>query len=260
MNLKVAIVSNQTRRAPNVVSDLSTGLGSQLLHPVANSSDIGNALQRHQVSSEASNVGAGHGGAAEGISGSVAGDADAQDVDTGGKDINAGAKVGERSAGISALINGSDGDSGRGGARRGVGSVLVLVTGRDNGDDTRGGDLVDGGVDGARAAAAEGHIHDGLAAELLGGGGVGHKLHTLENTGVGAGAVGIEDLDGDDVGLLANPEDRAGYCPSYVTAVPVFVGVDVVDEVGTEGGAAFELGVGDADAGVNDEDGNSFTS
>lgn len=196
LSLDIAIVSNQARRAPNIVSHLGARLLRQLRDPVANSSDIGDDLKSHQVSSEASNVGASHGSAAEGIGSGVAGDANTQDVDTGSKDVDASAKVGERSAGIGALVDGADGDGGGGGAGRGVGSVLVLVTGGNDGDDARGGNLVDGAVDGARAAAAERHVHDGLAAELLAGGGVSDELHALEHARVGAGAVGVEDLDG----------------------------------------------------------------
>lgn len=38
----------------------------------------------------------------------------------------------------------------------------------------------------------------------------------------------------------------------------VLIGVDVIDKVGGEGGAPFELGMGNADAGVDDEDGDAL--
>src|SRR5699024_2182980 len=82
-------------------------------------------LQRHDVRGQPRDVGARHRGAREARGGSVALDADGGHIYAGGKDVDVGAKVGEGGAAVSGGVNSADGEGAGGGARGGVGRVLL---------------------------------------------------------------------------------------------------------------------------------------
>lgn len=80
-------------------------------------------------------------------------------------------------------------------------------------------------------------------------------MDTGNHTRVRSRSVGIEDLDGNESGLLGDSIGRASYGAGTVGAVSVLVGVGGAgDEVLAPDGATAELGVRGVDAGVDDVD------
>ena len=96
-----------------------------------------------------------------------------------------------------------------------------------------------------RLATTKTHVCDGALGAPAGRGAVlgvgGDEVDARQHGRDGAGAVGVEDLDRVELGLLGHavggPADGAG----DVGAVAGAVGVGGVDEVGEPGGAALEL-------------------
>lgn len=214
-------------------------------------------LNTHEVGSETSNVGAGHGGTRDGVGGSVGADPGREDGRAGGEDVNGGSVVGERGAGVGGG-GGTDGD-GRGLRSRGVvGGGGVIVTSSNNEGHASVDGSGDSGVDGRGLATTERHAGDGLGALALVPGSVGGPLDTRDDTGVGARAIGTEDLDGDDIGLLGDTVGAAGDGASAVSSVAVAISVGGVGEVGAPAGTAAELGVADLDTSVDNVDINTL--
>lgn len=105
------------------------------------------------------------------------------------------------------------------------GSTYVLVTGSDNRDNTGVGQSSDGVVDSSGEGAAERHVHNSLAGELLGLDVVDDELHAVQNTRVAARAAGIEDLDSNKLDILGNAKGSTTNGTGNVAAVTVLIGV-----------------------------------
>lgn len=141
---------------------------------------IGLLAEAHEVSSQASNVGRGHGRAVQ-RAGLSAGQG-ALDVDTRGKDIDGTAEVGEGGDLVS-LVGGTDSASAglRGG--RAVGSVGSLVACSDSKEKAGLRDGGRGGVDTLREATAKRHVDDDAIRAVTLSRVLDDKLHTGNNTG-----------------------------------------------------------------------------
>lgn len=150
-------------------------------------------VDREEVSEETADVGAGHRGTRDGVGGLVTTVPGGEDVESGRKDVDALAVVGE----VGAVVpkgGGTDGHGLSGAGRRVVAGVLVVAKGQqkpnsvelyslsssDGKVETRLDGSVDGVVKRLRLATTEGHVGDGslvlgLAGldELLLGVGVG---------------------------------------------------------------------------------------
>lgn len=161
-------------------------------------------------------MGSGHGGTRDGVGGRVGADPRGQNVGAGGEDIDEGTEVGVRGKGVS-RGGGTDSAGGGLGGGRVAGGVGSVVTGGDGQEDT-GADHVGGGsVDGGRLGSTERHVGDdtvGAAAALGVGGDV---VHARDDTRVGSGAGGVENLDsvqadllGDTVGGSSNGSGDVG--------------------------------------------------
>jgi hypothetical protein len=166
-----------------------------------------------------------HGGTAESRRVGCALDANAQDVDARGVDIDDLAKVAEAGAFVSLGIEGANSDSVRraGGAR--VAGVLGLVAGGHDGHDSRVDEGLDGVVDGVGLAASQGHVHDGLALQVLGCHVTLNEVEALEHVRVGPASVGAQNLDALQLHVLGYAEGRAANGAGDVRAVAVLVGI-----------------------------------
>lgn len=181
-------------------------------------------------------MGAGHRGTGDGVGAGGAADPGGEDVLAGSESIDDGAVVGEGSLSISAG-GGTNGEGSGLGCGRRVGSVLVLVTGGDGKEETSGDSVGGGGVHGSRLAATERHVGNsavGAAASLLV---VGGEVDTGNDTRVGTGSLGIEDLDSIELGLLSDTVGLAANSASNVGTVAIAIGAGaitcVVGEVGS---------------------------
>ena len=147
-----------------------------------------------------------------------------QNADTGSEDVNKGAEVGEGSNAVAA-VSGTDGEGSglRGG--RDVGSVLGLVTSSDSEEQTSRHSVGNSAVDGSRLATTKRHAADGTSAaasaSLLV---VGSEVDASKDTRVGAGALGVKDLDSVKVGLLGYTIGLGANGTSAVGTVTVAVG------------------------------------
>jgi hypothetical protein len=192
-----------------------------------------------------------------------------KDVETGGEDVVALSVVGE----VRTLIKkggGTDGDSVLSSRGRVVAGVCVVVTGG-NGEVDAGVDgSVDSKVESGRLATTKRHVGsralealllallgsaDGVVVSLSG------PLNTLHDIGHGARAVGAEDLDGVDVGLLGDTVLLASNSAGAVGAVTVaiLIGIAVGDGLAPVG-AALEVDVLVVGASVDDVDVNTLTT
>lgn len=152
----VTVVGNEVRAAAEGTSDLARG--SKSLDAVGDSSRSGKTLKDLEVESKTSNVGAGHGGSADGVGSGGGADPGGENVDTGAEDINTGTVVGERGS-APAGVKGSNGQGvgsvggrlARDGERVAIG---ITVTGSDNGEDTSVVSSVDGSGPGSRRRSA----------------------------------------------------------------------------------------------------------
>lgn len=212
----------------------------------------GKTVLGDEVGGETSNMGRGHGGTRERSGGGVRGVVSGEDGGARGEDVEGRTVVGVRGTGISGG-GGTDGDGvgGRGGGV--VGGVGVGVTGGDNEGDTGGDGGGDGVVQGGGVRTTERHVGNSLLAGGVGG----NPVDTLNDTGGGTGTRVVEDLDGDESGLLGDTVGGTTDGTGNVGTVTVTV-IGTASNVGTHGGTAAELGVGGADTGVNDVDGNAL--
>lgn len=101
----------------------------------------------------------------------------------------------------------------------------VFVTGSDNGHDTSLVEVLNGLVNSLGQSTAKRHVHDSLALDAALLDVVDDELHAVENIGVLAAAVGIEDLDSNKVDLFGNTKLGASNGTSNVAAVAVLIGV-----------------------------------
>ena len=192
-------------------------------------------------------MGRGHGGTGDGVGGVLRADPGGQDVQARGEDVVALSKVGE----VGTLIvqgGGTDSDGILSRSRGVVARVGVVVTGSDSKVDTSIDSGVDSEVKSGGLAATERHV-GGRALEalllavlgLLDGLGVGlsSPLNALDHVGHGAGAVGAENLDGVDAGLLGDTvalsSDGAGAVSAV--AVAILVGIAAGDGLAPVGAA-----------------------
>lgn len=200
-------------------------------------------------------MGCSHGGTAEASSSRGAANVRGQDANTGRDDVDTRAVVGERGD-LEGAVCGADGDGvGRAAGRHaghGLGAAEgVAVAGGGDGDDSLGEGGLHGVGPGGGCGAAEGQVDCRLSSAALGGDVVDGPVVAGEDGGGGAGGA-LEDLDGDEVGLLCDavggPADGAG----DVGAVAEGVGVGTADGVVAKGCASAELGVGDDHTRVDD--------
>lgn len=237
-----------------VVLELSGGDGGNSVLGVAG------GLERQVVGEETADVGRGHGGAGDGVDGILGADPGGLDVQTRSEDVGALAVVGEVGT---AVIDGggTNGDGLLGSGGRVVASIGVVIASSDGEVKTLGNGGIDGHVKESSLATTEGHVGNGaleaLALASLGVGDgllvrLGSPVDALDDVGHGARAVGAEDLDGVDVGLLGNTillaSDGAGAVGAVTVAVLVLVTLgSSVAPLGT----ALKVDVGDVGAGVN---------
>lgn len=221
-------------------------------------------LKRQEVGKKTSNVGRGHRGTRDLVGGVLAANPGGQNVEAGGEDVVALAVVGE----VGTLISesrGTDSDGLLGTSRRVPAGVGVVVTGSNSEVDTSIDSSVDSEVESGRLATAQTHVGSGalealLALAGLGSGNLGSVLlssvlDTLDDVGHGAGAVGAEDLDGVDVGLLGNTVLLTGDGARAVGAVAVSILVGIALRNGLAPvSATLEVDVLGVGAGVDNVD------
>lgn len=230
---------------------------------------VNGGLEREVVGKETSNVGRGHGSAGDGVDGVLGADPGGLDAQTGGEDVSALAVVGKVGTAV-IESRGTDGQGLASGSRRVLASIGVVVASGNGEVNTRADSGVDGGVESLGLATTKRHVGDGaleaLALAVLGsldllkvlGGSV---LNTLDDVGHGAGAVGAEDLDGVDVGLLGHTVLLTGDGTRAVSAVAVTVDILVAAGDGlTPLGTALEVDVLGVDTSVNDIGVNTLTA
>ena len=226
-------------------------------------------LEGEKVGKETSNVRRGHRGTGDGVNGVLAADPGGLNVKTRGEDVVALAEVGE----VGALVGesaGTDGDGLLSSGRRVVARVGVIVTGGNGEVDTGVDGSVNSLVEQRRLAATQAHVGsralEALSLALLGdadllGVRLGGVLDTLDNVGHGAGAVGAEDLDGLDVGLLGDTVLLAGNSTRAVCSVSVAVLIEItIGDSLAPRRTTLEVDVVDVGTGVNDVDVNTLAT
>jgi len=214
-------------------------------------------------------VGRGHRGTGDDVGSSLTADPGGKDVEAGGEDVVALAKVGE----VSTLVSksgGTDSDGLLGGGGRVSARVGVVVTGGNSKVNTGIDSSVDSLIEESRLATTKTHVGsaalEALSLALLGlfdllNVGLSSVLDTLDDVGHGARAVGAEDLDGLDVGLLGNTVLLASDGTRAVSAVAVAVLVFVTLGDGLAPlGTTLEVDVVNVGAGVNNVDINALTT
>lgn len=214
-------------------------------------------LEGDVVGQQTGNVGGGHGGTRDGVDSVLAADPGRQDVQARSKYVSALSEVGE----VGTLISESgstDGDgllSSSGGV---VASIGIVIASSDGEVDTS----IDGGIDSevqsAGATATETHVGNATLEALLASLGLldvslGSPLNTLDDVGHSAGAVGAEDLDGIDVGLLSNTVLLTGNSARAVSTVTVSILISIAlgDSLAPVG-ATFKVNVRGVGAGIDD--------
>jgi hypothetical protein len=222
-------------------------------------------LEGDVVGQQTGNVGGGHGGTRDGVDSVLAADPGRQDVQARSKDVSALSEVGE----VGTLISeggGTDGDgllSSGGGV---VASIGIVIASSDGEVDTS----IDGGIDSeiqsAGATATETHVGNATLEALLASLGLldvslSSPLNALDDVGHSAGAVGAEDLDGVDVGLLSNTVLLTGDSARAVSTVTVSILISIAlgDSLAPVG-ATFKVNVLGVGASVDDVRINTLTT
>lgn len=221
--------------------------------------------ERKEVGQKTSNVRRSHGSTRDGVDGVVGTNPGGLDVETGSKDVDALAVVGEVCAGIveGGCTNG-DGLLGSGG--RVVARIGVVVTGSNGEMQTSLHGGVDGSVESRRLATTKGHV-GGRTLEL----GIllfcplemleSSILNTLNDVGHGSGTVGPQHLDGDDVGLLGDTILLAADSTGAVSSVTVSILIGITLRNGlAPPGAALKVNVVDVGASINNVNINTLTA
>ncbi len=134
--------------------------------------------------------------------------------------------------------------------------ALELVARRDTEGDTGVDGLLHGRVQGLVHATAERHVGDRGALVVLG-----DPVDARDDLLGGAGPLAVEDLDGDDLGLLGDTVlgTADGARDMRAVAVVVLGLVALVDGVEAVRWATAEVLVADVDAGVDDVGGDALT-
>lgn len=136
--------------------------------------------------------------------------------------------------------------------------TYALVSSSHNGDNASTVQTFDGQVDGIRVGPTERHVHNRFALRVSSL--VNDPLHALDDVGVVALSVGVEDLDGDDLSALGDTVGGTGDGGSNVSAVAVQVSVLLAgDEAGSPGGAATKFRVAGSDTSVQDVDSDTLS-
>ena len=201
-------------------------LGSDLSNSVGG---VGGGLQGDVVGQKTSNVGGSHGGSRNGVDSVVAADPGGQNVQTRSKDVSALSVVGE----VGTLISqggGTDSDGVGSSGRRVVASIGVIVTSSDGKVNTSLDSSVNSEIQSTGATATERHVGNAALPALLALLGLldvslSSPLNTLDDVGHGARAVGAQDLDSVDIGLLGNTVLGASDGARAVSAVSVTIDI-----------------------------------
>jgi len=255
-------------------STLGTDADEGLLHVLGG--DVGDGvsgvlggLEGDHVGEKTSNMRRSHGGAGNSVDGILAANPGGLDVQTGAEDVDALADIGEVGTFIGES-RGTDSDGVGGSGARVVASVGVVVASGDGKVDTGIDSGVDSHVEGWGLTPTQAHVGSrALEALLLSGLGSFHggtmsldgKLNTLYDVGHGARAIGAEDLDGVDVGLLGNTILLASDGARAVGSVAIAVLIRVTRRNRlTPVGTTLEVDVSDVGAGVNDIDIDTLTT
>lgn len=219
--------SNDTTVEADVVLG---GDGSQV---VGNLLWVGVGVVTQEQSGGTSDVRGSHGGSGDGVDGGWGSDPGGLDGASWGEDVDTFTVVGERRAGIrsNTLGGGTDGD-GIGGVSRGdVASILVLVTGGNNNDQTVSDSLVDGVSHGSGFATTQRQV--GNSRKVAAGTVSGRPGDTLDDTGSRSRSVATQDLDGDQLGLLGNTPLGSTNSGGDVSSMTLAIIVDAVNGVGS---------------------------
>lgn len=196
-----------------------------------------------------------------------------KDVQARGEHIHALAVVGE----VGALVTESrsaDGDGLLGSSGGVVASVPVVITGSDCEMKTGVDSTVDGLVESSGLSSTKRHVGDGALVLRRAGSlelsessgsllhsGIGSENNTGDDIGHGAGAVGTEDLDSDDVSCLSNSVLPGSDGTGTVSTVTVVVLINIVLWDGlAPGRTTLELSMVDVDTGVDDVDVDALTT
>lgn len=188
-------------------------------------------LQGDVVGQQTSNVGGGHGGTRDGVDSVLAADPGGEDVQAGGKDISALSVVGE----VGTLISesgGTDGDGLLSSSGRVAASIGVVIASSNGEVDTGIDSGVNSKIESAGGTTAQTHVGNTALEALLASLGLldvslSRPLNTLDNIGHGAGAVGAQDLDGVDAGLLGNTVLLTGDGARAVSTVTVAILISI---------------------------------
>lgn len=160
-----------------------------------------------------------HGGSRDGVGGGSRSNPCGEHANTWGEDVEDGTEVGEAGTSI-ILVNGADGNDCWLGGWGDVGSVLVLVTGSDDGGDTSSDSGLDGVVAGSGVRSSKRHGDDRLGSS------VGDSpLNTRDNTRAGSLSAGVENLDCDEGCLLSNTVGGTSDGTGTVSTVSVTISV-----------------------------------
>jgi hypothetical protein len=255
----------------SALSGDSNEVGLQLLW-----SDFGNSVGRvlswlegEQVGQETSNVRRGHGSTRDGVDGVLAANPGGLNVQAWGEDVIALSEVGE----VGTLISesrGTNGDRVLSSSWGIVARIGVIVTGGNSEVDTSINGSVNSHVESWRLATTKRHVGSGtlesLMLAILSLGGLGAVrfcgiLDTLYDIGHGSRAVGAEDLDGNNVGLLGDTVFLASNGTRAVSAVAVSILISIVDWDGlAPSGTALEVNVLNVGTGVDDIDIDTLTT
>ena len=178
-------------------------------------------------------MGRGHGSTRDGVDGSLASDPGRLNAETGAEDIDTLAPVGEIGTAV-VKSGGTDGEGLSSSSRRIVAGISVVIASSNGKVETSLDSSVDGLVKRRGLPTAERHIRSGtleaLALALLreldllqvsfrG------PLDALHDIGHGTGAVGSENLDSIDIGLLGDTILLATNGTRAVSAVAIAIDV-----------------------------------
>jgi len=207
------------------------------------------ALESKEIGSKAGDVGSSHGSSRNGV-GAVARPG-RKDIDTGSKNVDESAIVGEGGAYIAA-IGSTDGEGSGFGGWRVVGGIGVRVTGCDSKEDTGlngGGDSV---IHGLVLTTTERHVGNGTLGAVTGWRIGGNVIDTSNDTSECTGTARIQNLNGVQLRLFGHSICDSSNSTSNVSTMAIAVKVlTISSEVLEPLSTAFKLRVIDFDTGVN---------
>lgn len=240
----VAVVGEQVRATPEVASDAAGD--TQSLNAGGNGSRGRETLKSLEVDSKTSNVGSSHGGTAETSSGRITTNVGREDSDTWSKDVDTSTVVGERGR-AEAGVSSSDGDSvggvgGRLAGNRKRVTVLVSITGSNDGKNTLRVSRLNGVGPGSRSGTAKRQVDDRAGSAALRGDVADSPVETSKNGGSGSLST-LEDLNRDQVGALGDTVGAATDGTGNVGAMAKGVSVSTTNSVVAERSTTTKLGV-----------------